>query len=71
MKAILEFNLPDDQYEFNQHIKGANCANAIWEMKEYLRSQYKYSDNEAAWPIQEELNEILERNDINLDNLVQ
>ena len=49
MKAILEFNLPEDQFEFNMATKGAAMHSVLWEMDQWLRTQYKYmSDNEHS-----------------------
>ena len=42
MKAILEFNLPEDQPEFNNAIKGGDWKHVCWEMDQWLRVQYKY-----------------------------
>ena len=45
MKAILEFNLPEDQYEFNNVIKGGDWKHVCWEMEQYLRKEIKYNDS--------------------------
>lgn len=42
MKAILEFNLPEEQEEFNNTIKANDYLSAIQEFKKYLRTHYKY-----------------------------
>jgi len=52
MKAILEFNLPEDQPEFNHAIKGGDWKHVCWEMDQYLRKELKYSDDKSF----EELN---------------
>jgi len=52
MKAILEFNLPEDQPEFNNAIKGGDWKHVCWEMDQYLRKELKYSDDRSF----EELN---------------
>ena len=44
MKAILEFNLPEDQPEFNNAIKGGDWKHVCWEMDQYLRKRVKYDD---------------------------
>jgi hypothetical protein len=44
MKAILEFNLPEDQPEFNTAIKGSDWKHVCWEMDQYLRKRVKYDD---------------------------
>ena len=52
MKAILEFNLPEDQPEFNNAIKGGDWKHVCWETDQYLRKELKYSDDRSF----EELN---------------
>jgi hypothetical protein len=75
-KAILEFTLPDENYEFKISQKaGAMCC-ALDEIKNYLRGICKYQDeefgkmtgSEAAEKIYERFYEILGENDCsNLD----
>jgi len=49
MKAILEFNLPEDQSDFDLAVNGAKAQVALWEMDQWLRAQYKYmSDTEYS-----------------------
>jgi len=49
MKAILEFNLPEDQIDFDLAVNGAKAQVALWEMDQWLRAQYKYmSDDEYS-----------------------
>ena len=44
MKAILEFNLPEDQPEFNTAIKGGDWKHVCWQMDQYLRGRVKYDE---------------------------
>ena len=44
MKAILEFNLPEDQPEFNLALKGGDWKHVCWEMDQYLRKRVKYDE---------------------------
>ena len=46
MKAILEFNLPEDQHEFDLAANGAKAQVTLWEMDQWLRTQYKYMTDE-------------------------
>ena len=49
MKAILEFNLPEDQSDFDLAVNGAKAQVALWKMDQWLRAQYKYmSDDEYS-----------------------
>ena len=45
MKATLEFNLPEDQPEFNNAIKGGDWKHVCWEMDQYLRKHIKYDES--------------------------
>jgi len=46
MKAILEFNLPEDHHDFELAVNGAKAQVALWEMDQWLRAQYKYMPDE-------------------------
>jgi len=49
MKAQLTFNLPEDSHEFDMATQGSNMHSVLWEMDQWLRSQYKYmSDAEYS-----------------------
>jgi hypothetical protein len=44
MKAILEFNLPDEQHEHLVAVQAMKFKTAISDYDNYLRSQLKYSE---------------------------
>ena len=44
MKAILEFNLPEDEEQFNAANKGMDWALLTWDIDQLLRKKLKYSD---------------------------
>ena len=72
MKAILEFNLPEEQAEHYCAIKGADMLNVLWELKVELRSMRKYQElKENQYEIVEKLEQFLidtlNDHDINLD----
>ena len=75
MKATLEFNLPEDQSDFDLAVNGAKAQSALWEMDQWLRSQYKYmSDEEYSEDryetyekCREKLREIVYENGINFE----
>lgn len=48
MKAILEFNLPDDQYEYTQAINGSKYAAALTEIWNEFRIREKYSETQET-----------------------
>lgn len=72
MKAIIEFNLPEEQAEHYCAIKGADMLNVLWELKTELRSMLKYGEltdqqYEIVDKIQDFLFSSLNDNDVNLD----
>ena len=68
MKAILEFNLPDESVEWSIHKDAQKMYNVLWEMDQYLRSIYKNGlddiNQDAAYTIREHLNYLLSQEGI-------
>ena len=72
MKATIEYNLPDDQFEFDNAVKSMKMWHALNEIKDELRRIYKYeelkeNEFEMLERIREKFFEILQENEINLD----
>jgi hypothetical protein len=75
MKAILEFNLPEDQPDFDLAVNGAKAQVALWEMDQWLRAQYKYMSDaeysedkyETFVECRERLREIMFENGLKFD----
>ena len=74
MKAILEFNLPEDQTEYQMVNDASKMFSVIWDMKQWLRSQTKYAPDsmsddtyKAFEECREKLNELLADNRVDLD----
>ena len=74
MKAILEFNLPEDQNEYQMANDASNMFNALWDMNQWLRKQNKHiPDNVSDIELntlekcREEFINVLINNNINLD----
>ena len=55
MKAILEFDLPDDQSDLESAINGYKWQLAMWDMSQYLRSKTKYAPDETSGEVIEAL----------------
>ena len=66
MKAIIEFNLPEDKEEFDFANNAVNYYSALCEFDQWLRSEYKYNGNEAMVEVREKLNEIINENNIKI-----
>jgi hypothetical protein len=43
MKATLEYDLPDEQEEFEKAVNGGKYAYIIWELDQFLRANTKYA----------------------------
>jgi len=67
MKATLEFNLPEDREEFNHATNGFNYYMALVEMDQWLRSEYKYNNNEEMYEVREKLRQIILDNNVEID----
>ena len=72
MKATLEFNLPDDQNEFDMAVQSGNMYAALWDISQELRTLWKYEElKQEEWDMVERIRnkfyEILDENQIKLD----
>jgi len=43
MKAILEFSLPDEQYELNSSLNGEKWKGVVYNIDNWLRASIKYN----------------------------
>ena len=73
MEAILKFNLPEDQEDFNIALDGGKWALSMFELNQWLRSQIKHppegmSDDtyKAFEDARDQLYEILNENQLRL-----
>jgi hypothetical protein len=63
MKAILEFNLPEEEQQHSDAVNGTQYKMAIQELDEYLRRRLKYetlSNYDEVDAIRTELHNILD-----------
>ena len=74
MKAILEFNLPVDNQEYNLANNALNFWNVLWELDQELRANTKYApddmtddDYDAYQKIRDKLHELMTDNNVSLD----
>ena len=74
MEAILKFNLPEDQTEYQMVNDASKMFSVIWDMKQWLRSQTKYAPDsmsddtyKAFEECRDKLNELLADNRVDLD----
>lgn len=73
-KAILEFNLPDDQQEFNLAANGFKFWTVLWELDQELRAKTKYAPDDlpqdkydAYEEVRDKLRELMSENNISFD----
>jgi hypothetical protein len=75
MKAILEFNLPEDKVDFNLAVKGSDWWHVCWKMDQLLRGQLKYNDDisedtrKAYKDIREELRQFMYDSNVSFDEV--
>jgi hypothetical protein len=43
MEAILKYNLPEDQLDFDTAVNGSKWMAAMWQLDNWLRSKTKYA----------------------------
>ena len=67
MKATLEFYLPEDNEQFNHATNGFNYYMALVEMDQWLRSEYKYNNNEEMYEVRNKLREIISENNVKIE----
>ena len=71
MKATLEFNLPQEQEDFEDAANGWKWSHAMWQLDQFLRTKVKYASDDAS---EESINAFQEARDelhriLNNDNL--
>ena len=73
MKAIIEFEFPDDQEQYQMANNASKMYLALWDIKQLLRSKLKYNpdglndEQLTQWEImQDEFFEILDNNDLKI-----
>ena len=45
MKAILEFNLPEDKEQFDVAAKAMDWAILVWDIDQFIRNKIKYEQD--------------------------
>jgi len=71
-KAIFEFNLPEDQHEYDVMNQASKMQRFLWEFSEQLRSWQKYGHrfenaDDAVEKIREEFHTLLNNYEVNID----
>ena len=73
-KAILEFNIPDEQDEFETACNAQKYRIILWELDQFLRNKIKHASDDtsddylnALQTVRDEFWVLLEENNLNLD----
>lgn len=74
MKAILEFDLPEDRTEFNLQSHGTDWALVVWDLDQELRKYLKYGHEfktaaEALERTRAMLREFVDEHGVNLGDI--
>ena len=69
MKATLEYNLPEDQDDFELATKGGKWYGVVWQMDQWLRAQNKYMPDDTYFEVRQKLREIMNDNGVSLDDV--
>jgi len=48
MKAILEFNLPEEEEQFNAANKGMDWALLVWHIDQFIQNKIKYEQDRGG-----------------------
>jgi len=69
MKAILEFDLPEEDYEFKQAVNAEWLHSGVMEFSQWLRTQYKYEGVETMelFDVRSKLFDILTEHGVDTD----
>ena len=60
MKGTLEYNLPEERFDFEIATKAMDYRNVIEELNEWLRREIKYNDNHEYEKVRKVLLELLD-----------
>jgi hypothetical protein len=74
MKAIIEFNLPEDNYEYNITNNASKYLSVLFDYDQWLRSKLKYDDVsgeelEIIQKCRDMLHQVLQENNVNIDDI--
>lgn len=74
MKAILEFNLPEDDQDFNMAVNAVKFWSVLYELDQNLRAKTKYAPDDlpqdrydAYQEVRELLHQLMNEENVNLE----
>lgn len=72
MKAIIEFDLPEDLPEYQAAVHATSLAIIIYDLDQWLRSEAKYGEKYtfSDEEIREKIRDLLHENGLSFDNVI-
>jgi hypothetical protein len=67
MKAVMEFNLPEDEYEYECAINAKAYRDTLYQLYQRLRNEMKYKEIENSEHYMELFWEVLNNNNVVID----
>lgn len=67
MKAVLIFNLPEEQSEHDTAVNGWKYKSVIWDMDNFLRNEIKHNNKDYE-EVRNKLHELLNENNVTLND---
>ena len=65
MKAILKFDMPEDQDDFDAAMDGLDWRIVAWELSKYINNEIEYRNAGAEMvKVRDELNELIKDNNL-------
>lgn len=71
MKAILEYDLPDEEKLHLMAVRSFDLAMALWDVDQYLRKVDRHDTGDDIEKIRDTFYDILTAYDINLNKLIE
>ena len=69
MRAILEFNLPEDKDDYTFASRGGDYWRCLWDFSEWLWDEITHNDKFGYEPVYKMLHEIMSNNGCSLEDV--
>jgi hypothetical protein len=66
MKAILQFSLPEEQYEYEAASNGSKYKLILYDLEQFLRNEIKYAEKNELQPARDKLWELMKEENLDL-----
>jgi len=65
-KVIIEFNLPEEDYEYNLATNASRYHGILWDFQMWLRNKVKYENRTEFEEVRTEFNELCREHGVDL-----